>query len=190
MALQNHLRGDERLLWHGVPDPRVWFTPADAFIIPFSVLWCSFAIFWESGVVAGGGGFFAIWGIPFIAMGLYMVVGRFFYKRYRKGRTVYGITSQRALILQSQAFADLPLRQQPVTVRRTRDGRHASVMFGNAVIPRRNPAFRSSATWYYANTGLDPMLIRGGNVPFAFYDVADPDAMLAALDQARSEPAV
>jgi len=97
MALQAQLRDNEQLLWHGVPDTRVWFAPADAYLIPFSIAWCAFAIFWESSVIRSGGpSFFAAWGIPFVAAGLYFVAGRFFYKRYRKGRTVYAITTQRA----------------------------------------------------------------------------------------------
>lgn len=189
MELQTHLRADEQLLWYGVPDQRVWFAPADAFLIPFSIFWCAFAIFWESGVVAGGAPAFAeVWGIPFIAIGVYFVVGRFAYKRYRKSRTAYGITSQRALIADPRSFADMPLQQQPVMVRRSRDGRHASVMFGTTASPARGSPFRRSATWYYANTGMDP-LARGASLPFAFYDVADPDAMLAALDQARTATA-
>jgi hypothetical protein len=187
MALQSNLRDNEQLLWYGVPDQRVWFAPADTFLIPFSILWCGFAIFWESSVVAGGGpAFFAAWGIPFIAMGIYFVVGRFAYKRYRKGRTVYGITSRRALIIGPRTFADLPLRQQPVTVRKTRDGRHASVQFGSPSDPGLGRAFRGAAgSSFYANTGMEP-LARGASQPFAFYDVADPDTMLAALDQART----
>jgi hypothetical protein len=191
MALQRYLRPGEDLLWAGRPDPRVWFAPADAFLVPFSILWCAFAIFWECGVVAGGApGFFAVWGIPFVAAGLYMVAGRFAYKRYGKGRTVYGVTGQRALIVAPRGFADLPLHYQPVTVRRTRDGRHASVDFGSTAFPGRTSAFRSrrGPTWYYANTGLEPWA-RGTGLQFAFYDVADPDAMLAALDQARTQPA-
>jgi len=72
LALQPHVRSDEQPLWHGAPDPRVWFAPADTFLIPFSILWCGFAIFWEAGVVAGGGPvFFSVVGIPFIAIGIY-----------------------------------------------------------------------------------------------------------------------
>jgi hypothetical protein len=82
----------------------------------------------------------------------------------------------------------MPLQHQAVTVRKTRDGRHASVLFGPAAGPYRSSAFRSSATRYYANTGMDPFA-RGASLPLAFYDVADPDAMLAALDQARTRPA-
>ena len=172
-----------------VPDQRVWFAPADAFLIPFSIMWCAFAVFWESSVVSGRGHVFAeLWGVPFIVIGVYFVVGRFAYKRYRKGRTAYGITGQRAVIADRRSFSDMPLRHQPVTVRRTRDGRHASIVFGSTAGLGRSSVFRNSATWYYANAGMDP-LARGASLPFAFYDVADPDAMLAALDQARTQPA-
>ena len=189
MELQAHLRADEQLLWYGVPDQRVRLAPADAFLIPFSIMWCAFAVFWESSVVAGGGPvFMEAWGVPFIAMGGYFVVGRFAFKRYRKGRTVYGITSQRAVIADPRSFSDMPLQRQPVTVRRTRDGRHASVVFDTTAGPGRGSAFRNLTTWHYANTGMEP-LARGASLPFAFYDVADPDAMLAALDQARTQPA-
>ena len=187
--LQAHLRADEQLLWHGVPDQRVWFAPVDAFLIPFSLMWCAFAVFWESSVVTGGGpGFAKVWGVPFIIIGVYFVGGRFAYKRYRKGRTAYGITNQRAIIAGPRSFSDTPLQHQPVTVRRTRDGRHASVVFGGTAGPGGRSAFRSSAAGYYANTGMDPFA-KGASLPFAFYDVADPDAMLAALDQARTQPA-
>ena len=189
MALQAQLRDNEQLLWHGVPDTRVWFAPADAYLIPFSIAWCAFAIFWESSVIRSGGpSFFAAWGIPFVAAGLYFVIGRFFYKRYRKGRTVYAITTQRALIIGPRTSVDLPLQQQPVTVRWSRDGRHASVLFEASMRPNRGGILRVASTnSYYGNTGMEPMA-RGTGLPFAFYDVADPQAMLAALDQARIQP--
>lgn len=101
-------------------------------MIPFSIMWCAFAVFWESSVVTGRGSVFAeLWGVPFMVIGVYLVVGRFAYKRYRKGRTAYGITSQRAVIADRRSFSDMPLQHQPVTVRRTRDGRHASIVFGS-----------------------------------------------------------
>ena len=186
--LQPYLRDDEQLLWYGAPDPRVWFTSADVFMVPFSILWCAFVIFWESGVVRNGGpAFFKLWGIPFVAVGLYFVFGRFLYKRYRKSRTAYAITTRRAMIASPGSFADMPLRDQAVTIRSARDSRHASVVIGNTVMPGRGMSRRASAS-YYANTGME-FFARNAGLPFAFYDVADPHAMLHALDQARSQPA-
>jgi hypothetical protein len=182
--VQQLLRDDEQLLWHGVPDPRVWFTQADAFAIPFSLLWCGFAIFWESSVVSGGGPVFArLWGIPFVLMGLYFAFGRFFYKAYSKRRTAYAITSQRAILIGPRRFMDLPLENQPITVNRSRDGGHASVVIGNTVMLRSGGRRRPMGA-QYPNTGLD-LFSSNASLPFAFYDVADPDAMLQALDRAR-----
>ncbi|HUA40131.1 MAG TPA: hypothetical protein VMA32_01080, partial [Streptosporangiaceae bacterium] len=116
LQLQQYLRPGERLLWSGRPDPTVWLTAADMFMIPFSILWGGFAIFWEIGVSSGGPNFGTIWGIPFVALGLYMIFGRFFYKKYRKKRTCYGITDQRALVaIGPGQLSDSPLRDQPIT---------------------------------------------------------------------------
>lgn len=41
---------------------------------------------------------------------------------------------------------------------------------------------------WHANTGLEPFA-RNVGLPFTFYDVAEPDPMLQALDQAREHSA-
>ncbi len=184
--LQALLRPGEQLLWCGRPDPRLWFTSADLYLIPFSVLWCGFAIFWEAGASRSGGPFFAAFGVPFIAIGLYMVAGRFFYKHYRKKQTVYGITTQRALVAAgARSLADAPWPHQPVTIRRARDGTHASVILENTGVTARGLGRRSRGSSMPGNTGLE--YFPGGRTSpqVAFYDVADAAAMLAALDQAR-----
>lgn len=190
LQLQQYLRPGERLLWSGRPDPTVWLTAADMFMIPFSILWGGFAIFWEIGVSSGGPNFGTIWGIPFVALGLYMIFGRFFYKKYRKKRTCYGITDQRALVaIGPGQLSDSPLRDQPITVRRSRDGRHVTVTIGSAVAGPRRARSSYAAGSFYANTGLE-LLARNVTLPMAFYDVEDADAMLSAMDQVRgAQPA-
>jgi hypothetical protein len=96
--LAPYLMSDERLLWSGQPDPTKIFSAADLFLIPFSLIWGGFAIFWEVGVVAHGSLLFSLFGLPFVAMGLYFIFGRFVVKSRRKRQTSYGLTDRRALV--------------------------------------------------------------------------------------------
>jgi hypothetical protein len=100
-ALRELLEPGERLLWSGRPRLGLMLRASDAIAIPFSLFWCGFAIFWEWGVISidRAPWFFKLWGIPFVAVGLYLVFGRFVVDAYQRGRTFYGITDQRAVIL-------------------------------------------------------------------------------------------
>ena len=69
----------------------------------------------------------------------------------------------------------MPLRGQAISIQRSRDARHASVLIGDQGRAR------------YPNSGME-FLDRSGQAPFGLWDVADPEGMLAALDQARSLP--
>jgi hypothetical protein len=99
LAIATQLDNGESLIWTGCPRQGLWLRPGDAFAIPFSLLWCAFAIFWESSVLYGNAPLlFKLWGIPFVAVGLYMVVGRFFVDARIRARTFYALTSRRILI--------------------------------------------------------------------------------------------
>src|SRR5262249_56727596 len=89
----------------GHPRRGFMLVAADLLAIPMSLLWFGFAIFWErTALAAQGPGFVALWGVPFVAMGLYIVFGRFFVDALRRGKTTYGLTSRR-LILVSGIFS-------------------------------------------------------------------------------------
>src|ERR1041385_6344562 len=109
------LQPQESVEWSGQPNPSVIFHPEDWGMIPFSLLWGGFAIFWLLGAsglwtwvsnkTAGDkafGWFGVIWGTPFVLFGQYMIWGRFVYKCWEKRRTYYALTNRRALIVQER----------------------------------------------------------------------------------------
>ncbi|MCB0652275.1 MAG: PH domain-containing protein [Saprospiraceae bacterium] len=95
--LRQHLNQGESLLWTGTPKKGILFNSGDLFLIPFSIFWCGFAIFWMYGA-SEGGGIFALFGIPFVVIGLYLLFGRFFLEAAQRANTVYGITNTRIII--------------------------------------------------------------------------------------------
>lgn len=105
-TIQRELDSGEKLLWFGMPKQGILLRGSDIFMIPFSLLWGGFAIFWEimalaipdekAGPVAI---VFPLFGIPFVLVGLYMIFGRFIYDSKKRSKTIYGLTDQRAIIV-------------------------------------------------------------------------------------------
>lgn len=142
--VQRELRPDERLIWSGTPGQGLRLRSSDAVVIPFSLLWGGFAIFWEYSAVFGldpsghasraaAPLFMEIWGIPFVIAGLYFMVGRFIVDAFQRARTIYAVTDQRILIL-TQLFGkrirSLTLRTLPdITLTEKSDG-SGTITFG------------------------------------------------------------
>ncbi len=110
--LTSRLDPGERLLWAGRPRGGVRFRAQDAYLIPFSLLWGGFAIFWEFMAVtqtsrARGpvGTVFPLFGVPFVLVGLNFIFGRFFSDARRRSRTYYGVTSERIIIVIGGLFS-------------------------------------------------------------------------------------
>lgn len=165
-------------MWVGRPDARKTFTRQDLLVVPFTVAWCGFAVFWEVGViVTHAPWFFPLWGSLFVAVGLYVVAGRFVVRRWVRRRTIYAVTDRRVLILQGDSeVRDMPLAGQPVSVQRSRNRRHVTVMIGT--VAAGSARFGLVTEWPRG---------AGGRSPFGFFDVADAEPLLAAVDRARSD---
>ena len=179
-ALQRYLLDGERILWTGQPDPRRLLSASDAIVIPFSLMWGGFALFWEAGVLGflsdtpGPGSLFALWGIPFVVIGQYFIWGRFFYKRWDRRRTIYAVTSQRILVVKGSNVQSLFVKQLPQLNQSVRADGSGTIEFG------ANPY----GFGFWGNTGME-FLSRRSLAP-AFYDIPEVDRVSRVITDARS----
>jgi hypothetical protein len=119
---QPYLFNGERILWTGQPKQGLVLSARDTFLIPFSLMWGGFAIFWNAMVWlapfdtnSGGnpGWFFKLWGLPFLVIGLYLIVGRFLHDAHIRKNQFYAVTDQRILVLRKSKITSLDIRRLP-----------------------------------------------------------------------------
>jgi len=73
---------------------------SDLFVIPFSLLWGGFAIFWEySAYSSGAPAFFLLFGGVFVVVGIYFIFGRFVVDALTRRNAYYGVSNDRVLIV-------------------------------------------------------------------------------------------
>ena len=95
--LAPYLHPDEDLLWVGQPYVSRKFRP-NPLVVVFMLFWFGFAVFWTV-MAASAGGFFAVFGIPFLLIGGYMLYYLFVGQKKQLAATVYAVTDCRAVIL-------------------------------------------------------------------------------------------
>jgi hypothetical protein len=186
---QNDLIPSEKIYWSGQPDPSVIFNASDFFIVPFSLMWGGFVVFWEASVLGltpltkhsqGAPLFFVLWGIPFVAIGLYMIFGRFFYKAWKKKRTFYAVTNIRVLIATEGFSRQLQaqfLNQIPVINKSIGSNGVGSLSFSST----------SGFGFNYANTGMDFLGRRIGQGILAFFDVPQAEMVYQMINDLRNK---
>lgn len=109
-AIEPYLGPDEVPLWIERARQGIVFRAADAILIPFSLVWGGFAIFWEvMALTMGAPSIFACFGLPFVAVGLYLIAGRFLWDMYKRRETLYAITNERLLVLERGKLRALQL---------------------------------------------------------------------------------
>jgi hypothetical protein len=170
--IQGELDSGERLIWSGNPRQEIFFQSSDIFMIPFSLLWGGFAIFWEimalsitSHNESNVDLIFPLFGIPFVIIGLYMIFGRFIYESKKRAKTYYGLTDQRVIIVSgvfSKNIKSLNLRTMTDISLSEKSNKSGTITFG-----------QENALLSFFNANSFPGMGGGSNVPkFEFIENA------------------
>ena len=137
-----YLDPGELLLWDGAPARGIRFEMRMLGQSAFGLFFLGFALFWmagASGVLWGNGGggppdvfayIFPLFGLPFVAVGAWMVFGHILWDAWVRSRTRYALTNRRAIIA-SQTFAR-SLKSWPIDANTELDyrpGSHATLYF-------------------------------------------------------------
>jgi hypothetical protein len=169
-AIKAQLSSHERVLWAGQPKQGVIVRGGDAFMIPFSLMWGGFAIFWEASVLKSGAPvFFVLWGIPFILVGLYLVFGRFFFDAKQRACTFYAVTNERILIVSgvlNRKITSLNLRTLSDLSLSEGKGNEGTIFFGGG--SPLSPVFGGFSSWPGMESQMGPRfeLIAGARSVF------------------------
>jgi len=138
------LHENEEILWVGRPNPRKVIGPEDLYLIPFSLFWSGFAFFWEYMAITQtrsessgdpSAWVFSLFGLPFILVGLYMLIGRFIYKSWKKSHTYYAVTTQRVIILQGRRVSTTRLDALPTLNMELNHDGSGDILLGNGPNP-------------------------------------------------------
>lgn len=163
---------DERIVWEGQPASDTFLLrPEDSKLIPFSLLWGGFALFWNVSVWSQGAPlFFQIFGLPFLVVGIYITIGRFFHDALRRRRTRYALSTRRALIATDAnggSIRTLPLQaENPLELK---PGRNGSITIGP-----KTSGVNTQATWGFGS---------GAQGNFTFEFLPNPDQVYQTIRQ-------
>lgn len=164
------LAADEQIQWQGKSEANKMIAYSDYMYIPFSIMWLGFIGLWEYNIIVVHYPLvFHALGIPMLIVGLYMAIGRFFYKAYRKKKSIYIITNQRAI----ETYEDSRLGYKEKAIKDI--GRMVRFVekdgVGTLVFDDINPAYIMKL-----NDGMEPFRRRTRKV-IGFYDVKDAEQL-------------
>ena len=94
----------EKILWQGRPNASLRLGDFFSTRLPFGLVFTAFAVFWMMATTAMtrntsmGFEFFPLFGIPFVLIGLYQVIGAPIWDAYERSQSWYTLTDQAAFI--------------------------------------------------------------------------------------------
>lgn len=120
---QDILDPGETILWQGRPDPRPHWAALSLHRAASGLVVTLIALFWigVASRITSEGDFpapfhlFPLFGLPFLAVGLYQLAGHVLWEAYRRAHTWYTLSDRRAFIATDMPLRGKSLRSYPIT---------------------------------------------------------------------------
>lgn len=137
--IKEDLLSNEEIRWSGQPVLKTYLSGVDAFILPFSIIWTAMSLFflYMSFRTYQETGFFfpVIFSIPFVAIGIFLLFGRFIWVKNRKKHTTYVVTDKRILSIvkkrNSKEIQAEYIKNLPSINKKIRRNGVGTIIFGN-----------------------------------------------------------
>lgn len=112
-SFERYLSADEYVLWQGKPSSKPTFSGRDIFIMLFSIFWCGmcFTLYFQA--IRTLNIQLILFGLPFAAVGCYLLFGRFIYDNIRRKNTSYILTNKKIIRLYKQNTETISLNNLP-----------------------------------------------------------------------------
>ena len=127
------LREGETILWVGRPRSKVQLRKVDRLLIPFSLVWLFGVGYWEYlAQFSSRPVLYHLLGLPFLLLGLWFAIGRFWDDARRRRFTWYVITDQRVLIddrRKNDGTLQLPLPDPDRLIQIDHNGGYSTLYF-------------------------------------------------------------
>ena len=133
-----YMTSDEYVLWKGKPQNFKRITPENYPHLAFGIFWLGFSLFWCFGASKAGGGVVALFGLPFVAIGVYLCIGSHIQIINQKKKTYYVITNQKIIRVRANRVDTIDGRNLPqINIKGFKDGT-GNIYFGEQIVITRN----------------------------------------------------
>lgn len=136
-----YLAPGETILWRGRPEKGHLLSGKDVLLIPFGIFYCGFAIFWTVSALTVAPLPFAMFGVPFICVGLYITIGRSIHTASVRKRTVYVITNRKILRRRGNKIDMLDAKTMPAIHVTARTDGTGTIQFGQPTYYHRRSGY-------------------------------------------------
>jgi hypothetical protein len=177
--IKQQLDTDEVIAWHGTSNTKKMFAYGDYMYIPFSIMWVGFVIFLEYFIIIYNYPItFHLLSVPMVLIGLYMAIGRFVYKYFKKKNSCYVLTNKRVIEAYENSHFGYKEKKLSEIGRMVRfvekDG------YGTLIFDDINPAYIMKL-----NNGMEQFRNKTKKV-IGFYDFPEAEALFQQIQSLKS----